>query len=89
MQIEEHEWEWIGPEGNGARDRLLCTEPLVINGVMFHVEAWRVGMAVGNTQFAHYGDLDAIADALGAADKPFRTVEFWGEPYVIIISPYC
>jgi hypothetical protein len=103
LTIRDDDWDWIGPEGNHARDRLMLKHGITVNGVLFHVEAWKIveehleldgdaedgiGKVVGYTQRAVEQDDELAAVARGVeADGPFHTLEFFGDRYVVVITP--
>lgn len=85
--VLESSWEKTGDEEDPA-SRLLAT--LVVNGVSFHLEAFRV-TDLENGQRPAEGLTESFNDWARAAspDGPFETVSIFDADYVIFASPYC
>jgi len=76
-------------EDGDQRSRLTTT--IVINGTMFHLDAYEVRDGAGGYQEAVQGgdnDLNHYAGAAGA-DGPFSTTTIDGRQYVLFATPFC
>jgi hypothetical protein len=90
LVIPDSYWEPMSPESGD--DRLLCREPLEINGLSMHVEAWRVEMTAGeNSTQAHLYDDDDFQQmwrVFSNGDGDFQTTQIRGKEYVIFATPF-
>lgn len=85
ITIPPSAWERCGTDRRKL-NRLLAV--IEINGVLMHVEAWRVRMR-GTVQVPCEDDDDFDAVYRGvAADGAFSTLSMFGGQYVIIASPF-
>jgi hypothetical protein len=77
--------------------RLLCAEPLEINGLAMHLEAWLVEafepLTEGGRQTNPYVDEDLrnvwhVFSSGGDAGEHFQTMTINGKQYVVVATPF-